>query len=176
MPPALLFAATHGPDLAAWLFAHAADIGDGFARIARPVAAAVTDPAASVDRIGPALVSLRDGQTEVLGLLHQHTTTLDGITAAVDGVGAGQQALGRSVDLLGTLSMVGLGAAALSQVHLAFQFAALTRRLDRLAAEVRQVKTMMHAEYRAALNAGLIKLKNGLDLADGGRDGAGHQF
>ncbi|WP_193789076.1 hypothetical protein, partial [Zavarzinella formosa] len=123
MHPALLFAGAHGPDLAAWLFAHATDIGDAFAKIARPVAAAVTDPAASLDRIGPVLVAQREGQTEVLGLLHQHTDKLDGITAAVEGIGVWQQSLGRSVGLLGSLYMVGLGMTALSQVHLAFQFA-----------------------------------------------------
>src|SRR4051794_23909289 len=99
----LVFAGMYGPQLASWFLAHAAELGDAFARLTRPVMAAVTDPTASLDRIGSALVAQRDGQTEVLGLLHQHTARMDGISAAVDGIGAGQDALGRSVGLLTSL-------------------------------------------------------------------------
>ena len=99
MHPALAFAGTHGPQLASWLLAHAGELGDAFARLSRPVTAAVTDPAA-LDRIGSALVAQRNGQTEVIGLLHQHTTKFDGIAAAIDGVGAGQQALDGSSQVL----------------------------------------------------------------------------
>src|SRR5439155_19664051 len=74
-------------------------LADPFPRLSRPVTAAVTDPAA-LDRIGSALVAQRNGQTEVIGLLHQHTTKFDGIAAAIDGVGAGQQALDGSSQVL----------------------------------------------------------------------------
>lgn len=176
MHPAIPFAVTYGPDLAAWLLAHASELGDAFARLTRPVMAAITDPTASLDRIGSALVAQQNGQAEVLGLLHQHTAKLDGIAAAVDGIGTGQQAVAHSLSLLTSLSIVGLGVAALSQVHLAFQFAALTRRLDRLAAEVRQVKALIQAEYRAELQAGLAKLEKGLHVADVDPDQAATLF
>lgn len=164
MPAALAYAVRYGPQIAAWLLAHADELGDAGARITRPVLAALADPTASLDRIGSALVVQQNGQTQVLGLLHQHTAKLDGIAAAVDGIGVGQMALGRSVDLLTTYSMIGLGIAVLSQIHLAVQFAALTRRLDRLTAEVRQVKALVQAEHKASLKAGLTRLKNGLDI------------
>jgi len=111
-----------------------------------------------------------------MGLLHQHTATLDGITAAVDGIGSGQVVLGQSLSVLTTLSMVGLGVSVLSHLHLAVQFLALTRRVDRLAAEVRQVKALLQAEHRAELQAGLTKLKNGLDISDTHPGQAATQF
>lgn len=164
MYPALVFAGTHGPNIAAWLLAHSAELGDAAARVARPVMAAITDPTASLDRIGAALVARQDGRTEVVGLLHQHTSQLDGIAAAVDGVGRSVGDVGQAVGLLTSLSMVGLGMAVLSQAHIAFQFARLTERLKRLEAEVQEVKEMLHAGLRGELDAGLIKLQAGLDL------------
>lgn len=165
MHPALAFVARYGPELAPWLLAHAGELGDAAARLTRPVVAAITDPSASLDRVGAALVAQQDGQAEVLGLLHHHTAKLDGIAAAVDAIGSWQPALDRSIGFLTSLSMVGLGFSVLTQAHLGFQFAALTRRLDRLAAEVRQVRGMLRAAHRAELQAGLAKFEKGMAVA-----------
>ena len=163
MYPLLTFAGMYGPQIASWLLAHGDELGDAGARVIRPVMAALTDPTASVDRIGSTLVSLQNGQVEVIGLLHQHTTQLDGISAAVDGVGQAVDGVGQAVGALTSLTMIGLGVAALSQVHIAFQFARLTERLKRLEAEVQEIKEMMHAGFRGELSAGLTKLQSALD-------------
>ena len=176
MHPILAFAETLGPNIAPWLLAHSGELGDAFGRLAGPVVAAITDPAASVDRVGSALVAQQNGQAEVIGLLHRHTTTLDGIAAAVDGVGVSVDGVARSAGLLGSLSMVGLGVSVLAHAHLAFQFDRLTRRLQRLEAEVGQVREMMHADFRGALNAGLFKLKSGIDAGPNAPDRAGELF
>jgi hypothetical protein len=163
--PTLVFTGTFGSGLASWLLGHAEQLGDAFGRFSRPVLDALAGRNASVDRIGSALVAQQDGQAQVLGLLHRHTTKLDGISAAVDGLGAGQQALAHSLDLLTSLSMVGLGVSILSQVHLAFQFAALTRRINTIDANVRAIKEMLVQDHRAKLNTGLDNLKIAGDLA-----------
>ena len=160
MHPALVFAGTYGPDLAAWLLAHRDDLGDAFDRLSGLVLRALADPvAAPLDRVGGVLVS--NGQAEVIGLLHRQSDTVRDVAAAVDGLAAGQEVLGRSLGLLTSLSMVGLGVSALSYAALAVQLAALTRRLDRLAAEVREVKGLIQADHRARLTAGLALLRSG---------------
>jgi hypothetical protein len=166
MFPTIVFTGTFGPGLASWLFAHADELGDAFGRFSRPVLDSLAGRNASVDRIGSALVAHQDGQAQVLGLLHRHTTKLDGISAAVDGIGAGQQALAHSLDLLTSLSMVGLGVSVLAQVHLAFQFAALTRRINTIDANVRAIKEMLVQAHRANLNTGLGGLRIADELAD----------
>lgn len=163
MYPLLAFAGAYGPNIASWLLAHSGELGDAGARIARPVMAAITDPSSSLDRIGAALVAQSADRQEVIGLLHQHTTQLDGISAAVDGVGQAVDGVGQAVGVLTSLTMIGLGVGALSQVHIAFQFARLTERLKRLEAEVQEIKEMIHAGFRGELSAGLIKLKAALD-------------
>lgn len=162
MHPLLVFAGQYGPNIASWLLAHGGELGDASARVIRPVMAAITDPTASVDRIGSALVAQQNGQREVIGLLHQHTAKLDGIATAVDGIGQSVGEINRSIGVLTSLSMVGLGLSALSQIHIAFQFARLTERLNRLEAEVQEIKGMMHADFRGALNAGLTQMEMGL--------------
>jgi hypothetical protein len=162
MIPALAFASTL-PNLAAWLLAHADELGGAFARLRRPVTAALTDPGASVDRVGSALVAHHNGQAQVLGLLHQHSTKLDDIAAAVDGVGDAAAEIDAKLGVLTTLSMISLGVTVLSQVHLAYQFARLAARLDRLLAELRDLKAMLQSDAQSELDAGLIQLKNALD-------------
>ena len=71
--------------------------------------------------MGPALVSLQNGQMEVIGLLHRQSDSLGQISAAVDQVLTGQQAIAGSLNMLTTLSMVGLGVSVLSHVALSFQ-------------------------------------------------------
>lgn len=164
MHPAVLFAVQYGPQIAGYLLAHREELGDGWERVARPVTDALGGTA-RIDRVGASLVAVRGEQAEVIGLLHRHTGTLDHLTAAVDGVWAGQQAVGRSLDLLTALSAVGLGASVLSNAALQFQLSAISRRLDRLAADLRQVKAMMQSEYRGRLTAGLTMLKDGVDVA-----------
>lgn len=159
MHPLLTFAGRYGPNIASWLLAHSSDLGDAGARVVRPVMAAFTDPSASVDRIGPALVSIQNGQTEVIGLLHQHTTQLDGIATAVDGVGRSVENVAQSVGVLTSLTMVGLGLSVLSQVHIACQFAALANRIKSIDNRVRAIQEMLEQRERAALDAGLIKLE-----------------
>lgn len=156
MHPALAFTGTHGPGLAAWLLANADALGAAFARLAHPVTAALTDPAAALDRIGATLVARRDGQVEVIGLLHRHSSQLDALTAEIDSVGP-------RLGYLSFLSAAGLGLSALTQAHLAVQFSALTRRLDRLLAESRELKALLHADLRGGLAAGLAQLQNALD-------------
>jgi hypothetical protein len=55
--------------------------------------------------------------------------------------------------------MVGLGAAALSQVYLAVPFRALTRRIKTIDARVRAVQEMLTQEHRARLAKGLGDLR-----------------
>lgn len=158
MHPLLAFAGASGPNLASWLLAHSGALGDAAARVVRPVMAALADPTGSVERIGPALVAVRNGQTEVLGVLHRHTAELDGIAAAVDGVGRAVDTVARTTDLLAALSMVGLGLTVLSQVHIAAQFAALTRRIERIDRDVREIRELLHQQHRAQLEQGLDDL------------------
>lgn len=172
----LAFAGAYGPRLASWLLAHPDELGAAAARVIRPAMTAITDPSASLDRIGSALVAQQNGHREVVGLLHQHTTKLDGITAAVDGIGVSVDEIGRSIGLLSSLTMVGLGVAVLSQVHLAFQFAALTDRLKRLEKLGQQIQGMIKAEHRAKLTAGLVMLKNGLEVSSTSPAQAGRFF
>jgi hypothetical protein len=164
MHPALVFTAQYGPHIAGWLLANRAALGEAYTTLARPVTDAL-DGASRIERIGGALAEVRGGQAEVIGLLHQHTNNMDQLTTAIDGVWLGQQAVGRSLDLLTTLSVVGLGLSALSHTVLQFQLRALTRRVDLLAAEVKQIKDMLQAEYLGKLTAGLTTFKNGLDVA-----------
>ena len=119
MHPLLAFAGTYGPNIASWLLAHSGELGDAGARIARPVMAAITDPSSSLDRIGSALVAQNADRQEVIGLLHQHTTQLDGIGVAVDGVGRAVDNVAQSIGVLTSLTMVGLGLSVLSQVQIA---------------------------------------------------------
>jgi hypothetical protein len=163
MYPILQFAVTHGPPLASWLLANRSELGQVYDRLSYRVNLALSDPTAFIDRIGTALVSQQSGQTEVIGLLHQHSSNLEGIKTAVDGIGLSVTGLGRSVGMLTSLSMISLGFTALSYIHITSQFAALTERLKRLEAEVQEIKEMMYADLRGELNAGLIKLKNALD-------------
>ncbi|WP_439626851.1 hypothetical protein [Gemmata sp.] len=176
MYPLLAFAGAYGPNIASWLLAHSGELGDAAARIARPVMAAITDPSSSLDRIGSALVAQNADRQEVIGLLHQHTTQLDGISAAVVGVGQAVGHVGQAVGVLTSLTMVGLGVAALSQAHIAFQFARLTERLKRLEAEVQEIKETMHAGFRGEMSAGLIKLKSALDAQAAAPDRADALF
>ena len=175
MHPLLAFAGTYGPGLASWLLANADELGDAAARLTRPALAALTEPTASLDRIGSALVSQRHGQIEVIGLLHQHTTRLDRISTAVDEIGQSIDGLGHSVGLLTTLSMVGLGVSILSQVHLAFQFDRLTRRINAVDRRVRAVQDLLVQEHRAKLAHGLDDLRNAGDVAAADPQ-AGRQF
>ena len=165
MPPALVFAVAYGPDIANWLLGHRAELGDAFERISGPVFDALGDRSASIDRIGGTLASLQQGQTEVIGLLHRHTTKLDDLAATGDAVQSG-------LGLLTTLSMVGLGVSFLSQAHIALQFARLNQRLKRLEADVHEIKEMTHAEFHAPLNAGLIQLKMAGDSGEDSPDRA----
>lgn len=165
MHPAIAFTGLYGPSLASWLFANSDRLGDTFARLSRPIVAAVTDPTASLDRIGSVLVSQQSGQTEVIGLLHRNSDVLHDISTAVDAVQAGQDGIATSLDLLTSMSMVGLGISVLSQATLGIQFLALTRRLKKLATDVQKIKTILQAESRGRLQAGLKKLKNGLGAA-----------
>lgn len=158
MHPALLFAGQFGPDLAAWFLANSDRLGDAFARMTRPVMTALTDSSASIDRIGSVLVAQQNGQQEVLGLLHLHSAKLDGIGAAIDGLGAGQAALADSIGILSSLSMIGLGVAVLSQIHLMCQFNALTNRIKTIDARVRSIQDMLVQEHRAKLSRGLDDL------------------
>jgi hypothetical protein len=166
MHPLLAFAGTYGPNIASWLLAHSGELGDAGARIARPVMAAFADPSASVDRIGSTLVSIQNGQTEVIGLLHQHTTQLDGITTAVDGVGRSVENVAQSIGVLTSLSMVGLGLSVLSQVHIAWQFAALTNRIKCIDNRVQAIQEMLEQKEHAHLDAGLIKLEKAETRSD----------
>ncbi len=164
MHPMLVFAARYGPTLAPWLLAHSGELGDAAARLTRPVMAAITDPTASIDRIGSALVAQQNGQTEVIGLLHRQADATREVAAAVDGVRDAQEAIAGSANLLTSLSMVGLGMSVLSHGVLSIQLVALTRRLDRLASDVRQIRTMLQAQHRGELTAGLTALQNGIDV------------
>ena len=158
MHPILTFGAAYGPEIASWLLAHRAELGDAYERLARPVTASLTDRTATIDRIGSVLVSQQNGQREVLGLLHQNTAKLDGISVAVENVGTAQVALGHSIDALTTLSMVGLGVSVLSQVHIAIQFAALTRRIKTIDRGVKAIQEMLLQQNRAELAHGLDEL------------------
>ncbi|MBN9523762.1 DEAD/DEAH box helicase family protein [bacterium] len=148
MHPALAFAGTHGPGLAAWLLANADALGAAFARLVHPVTAALTDPAASLARIGATLVAQRDGRVEVIGLLHRHIARPDAVAAGVVDAGEALDRVEAGIGYLTFLSAAGLGLSALTQAHLAVQFASLTRRLDRLLAESRELKAILHADLR----------------------------
>ncbi len=158
MHPLLAFAGVYGPRIASWLLAHSSELGDAGARVVRPVMAALTDPGASVDRIGSTLVSLQNGQVEVIGLLHQHTTRLDGIGVAVDGVGRAVDNVAQSIGVLTSLTMVGLGLSVLSQVHVALQFAALTRRIKTIDHNVQAIQQLLMQDRRGRLDRGLDDL------------------
>lgn len=167
MTPAVAFAVRYGPEIAPWLLAHSGELGDALGRLTRPVVAAITDPSASLDRVGAALVAQQNGQIEVIGLLHRQSDSLRDVAAAVEGVRAGQQALAGTLGLLTSLSIVGLGVSVLSHAALALQLAALTRRLKAVERTGKQVQGMIRAEHRGQLNAGLTLLKDGLaGLAD----------
>jgi tetratricopeptide (TPR) repeat protein len=159
--PALVFTARYGPPLAAWLLTHRHELGEAYDGIAGRVSDALAGRA-SVDRVGKTLVAVRDGQTEVLGLLHRHTTKLDNLQAGIDGLWAGQQAVAGAVDLLTALSAVGLGVSVLSHVALGFQLNAINRRLGQLAVAVQQVKALLDAQHKAALAAGIAQLQKGV--------------
>ena len=159
MHPLLVFAGRYGPTLAPWLLAHSEELGNAAARLARPLMAAITDPTASVDRIGSVLVAQQNGHREVIGLLHQHTGQLDVITAAVDGIGSSVDVIGHSIGFLSSLTMVGLGVAVLSQVHIAAQFAALTRRINTIDRGVQAIQELLVQGHRAALHQGLDTLR-----------------
>ena len=135
------------PDIAHWLLGHRAELGDAFGRLSGPVFAALGDRTASIDRIGAALVSQQQGQTQVIGLLHRHTGKLDDLVTTGEAVQGG-------LGLLTTLSMVGLGVSFLSQAHIALQFARLNQRFKRLEADVHEIKEMMRAESRARSTPG----------------------
>jgi len=165
MHPAIAFAGAYGPNLATWLLAHTDQLGDAFARLSRQVMAAITDPTASLDRIGSALVSQQNGQTEVIGLLHQHTTQLDGIAVAVNGIGLGQEVLGHSLSTLTSLSMIGLGFSALTLASVAFQFTSLTRRMKTIDVRVQAIQDMLIQEHRARLAHGLDDLRKAEQVA-----------
>ena len=158
MYPILTFGAAYGPEIATWLLANRVELGDAFERLSRPVTAALTDRTATIDRIGSVLVSQQNGHREVLGLLHQNTAKLDGISTAVENLGTAQVAIGHSIDVLTTLSMVGLGVSVLSQVHIAIQFAALTRRINTIDRGVKAIQEMLLQQNRAELAHGLDEL------------------
>lgn len=164
MHPALVFTASYGPRIANWLFARRSDLGEVYTTLVRPISDALGG-AGRIERIGGTLVELRNGQAEAIGLLHQHTDKLDHLATAIDGVWIGQEATRRSLDLLHTVSAISLGLSALSHAVLHFQLRALTRRVERLAVEIRQVKDMLRAEHLGKLTAGLTLFKNGLDVA-----------
>jgi hypothetical protein len=165
MHPLLVFAGTCGPQIASWLLGHATELGQAYARLHHPINASLTDPNASLDRIGSALVAQQNGQTEVIGLLHQHTANLDRITTAVEGIGMSQRSLSQGIGLLSSLSMVGLGLSILTQVHIAFQFAAMTRRINSIDCRIRAIQDLLVQEQRARLSNGLHALQLAEDVA-----------
>ena len=59
-------------NLATWLWQNRTDLGDAFTPIADRVEHALGSSRPEIQRIGSAIVSIRDDQTQVLGLLHQH--------------------------------------------------------------------------------------------------------
>lgn len=178
MHPALLFTARYGPDIAEWLFANRDRIGSGFERFGAPVFDTLSGRSRDIERMGATLVSQqRNGQSEVIGLLHRQDGRLDDIGRAVDGVAdavrgvaEGQAWLADSLGLLTSLSAVTLGFSVLTPAILVLQFRALSGRLDGLARAVKAIQVRLDTKYSSELDAGLTKLS--IAGAGGHRDGA----
>ena len=119
----------------------------------------------SIDRIGAALVAERDGQREVIALLHRQGSQIDGIGTAVegiadtvDGIAVAQEAVSESIGVLTSLCAVNLGFSILTPAVLLMQYTALCRRLDRLLRDMKGIESRLDAMNVGDLNAGLTKL------------------
>src|SRR6266545_7242873 len=95
-------------NLTAWLWRNRHELGNAFAPIADRMESALAVPS-EIQRIGSAVVSCRDGQTQVLGMLQHQNARLDGIAEAINELTTGQAALGYTLDALRHLSMLSLG-------------------------------------------------------------------
>jgi hypothetical protein len=175
MHPALVFTAEYGPQIARWLFIGLRSL-DGGGNLLKPVADDAIAGITTIARIGGTLAEVRDGQTVAIGLLHQHTNQLDRLGTAIDGIWGVQQSSQQMLSFLSVLSSVSLGVTALSHVTLQFQFAALRKRLDSMAADLKQIKGMIQAGHQAKITAGLNFLKNGLELSVANPSKAAGQF
>lgn len=162
-------------NLAPWLWRNRFELGDAFAAIADRVESALVSPRPEIQRIGSAVVSLRDDQTRVLCLLHQHDARLDGIAEAVDGLTAGQAALGHSLDALRQLTMISLGVSAVAHLVLLHQFRLLGRQLHSLGEEIRRVRELARAQELGRLEAGLTQLQHGIEDIEAGTAGRTEQ-
>lgn len=163
-------------NLATWLWQNRAGLGDAFAPIADRVEHALGSSRPEIQRIGSAIVSIRDDQTQVLGLLHQHNAQLGGIAEAVAGLTTGQAVLGQSLDALRHLSMLSLGVsvASLGVSTLALgvllhQFHQLNRHVAELGRQIRRVRDLVAAQQLAVLTAGLTQLQQGVEAVAAGR-------
>ena len=101
--------------------------------------------------MGAALVARRrDGQCEVIGLLHRQDGRLDDIGRADDavrGVAEGQASPADSLGLLTSHSAVTLGFSVLTPAILLLQFRAINGRLDGLKREVKAIQVRLDTTY-----------------------------
>jgi len=166
-------AATATVNLAAFLWQNRQSLGPAFSAVGDLVESALAGPRPEIQRVGTLLVSVRDDQTHVLGLLHQQTTRLDGIADAVAGVARGQAVLAHSLAALQHLSFVTLGLNAVAPLILLHQFRLLGRQLTALGASVRRVQGLIEAQHLGQLETGLSQLQQGVEEIEGGAAGQG---
>lgn len=165
MHPVAVMAVRYGPEYLPWLWSIRSELGAAGSAILDRLHLGAPGSGPVVDRIGPAIVSVRDGQTEILGLLHRQSDSVGQVAAAVDHVLSGQQAVSQTLGLLNALSMVGLGVTVLGHSVLAFQLHALTKRMKEMAGQLREVKAMLAAGQTAMIKSGIDQLSAGVELA-----------
>jgi hypothetical protein len=155
--------------VASWLWTNRESLGTAWSRLSDAVSSSLAAPRAEIHRLGSAIVSVGDGQTRVLGLLHEQSTRLDAIDAAVSGLATGQTALGHSLDVLQNLSMLTLGISAASSLVLFRQFHALRAQLSRVERATHRIGTLIEAQQLGQLETGLNQLHEGMEDIQSGR-------
>jgi hypothetical protein len=162
-------AATATVHLASWLWMNREAFGTAWSRVSDHVASSLAAPRAEIHRLGSVIISVRDDQTQVLGVLHEHSARLDGIETAVGGLASGQAALGHSLAVLQNLSMLTLGLSAVSSLILFRQLHALRVQLTRLERTTHRIGALVEAQQLGQLETGLNQLKDGMEDMHAGR-------
>jgi hypothetical protein len=126
-------------------------------------------PRSEIHRLGNAIVSIRDDQSQVLGLLHEHSAKLESIDSAIGGLTVSQVAIGHSLTVLQNLSMLTLGMSAFSYLILFRQFQALRIQVTQLEQKTHRLGAMVEAQQLGQLETGLTQLRDGIDDIKAGR-------